>query len=187
MNDALALWVDIETTGLDPEWCDPVEIAVILTDTTLEFRELDRFHSLIAVDPNYTYWEESAEELHTRTGLMDDLFDPRIAKYSRLEAERTILEMIDRHTTGKVILAGSGVSHFDRHVIDVQFESLAKRLEYFALDIGPVRRFARIAGIAFDGGDQAAKTHRALSDIEQHLTEARAFIAWARSVDRLAA
>ena len=45
-----------------------------------------------------------------------------------------------------VALAGTGIAHFDRRVIDAQFPAVADRLTYWALDMGPIRRLAEGTG-----------------------------------------
>lgn len=75
------------------------------------------------------------------------------------------------------IMAGSGVSHFDRRFIETQMPELNSWFVYPHLDSGVVRRFFEVAGredlIPSDGSD---KPHRALDDCRIHLEEARAYL-----------
>ncbi|MBA3875617.1 MAG: hypothetical protein C0498_01550 [Anaerolinea sp.] len=167
------LFLDLETTGTD-EGRDPIiEIGCILTRTTPAFPELA---SCSFVVTNYAPWlrpQMSGEVLvmHASNGLLAEL--DAGAGVSIHEAERLVLDMVNRHAGDeRVILAGSGVGHFDRRFLRAQMPGLDARLVWYVLDIGVVRRLARLAGVrAGWAGD--AKPHRALADTRLHLAEAR--------------
>jgi oligoribonuclease (3'-5' exoribonuclease) len=67
-----------------------------------------------------------------------------------------------------LILAGSGVSHFDNRFIKVQLPVSSKCLTFWSWDIGAVRRFLECAGVK---GVKNVKKHRAMDDIEQHIQD----------------
>lgn len=66
---------------------------------------------------------------------------------------------------------GSGVSHFDRQYINRDLPRLGRRLTFWALDVGCVRRIFALQGASTASID--AKTHRALDDALVHADELR--------------
>ena len=70
-RDDLLVWVDLEMTGLDPETCVIVELALIITD-----RELNA----IADPLNLAIWQPESildkmspyvRKMHTKSGLVE--------------------------------------------------------------------------------------------------------------------
>lgn len=71
-------------------------------------------------------------------------------------------------------LAGSGVATFDLQIIKRLMPGLTARLTYHVHDVGVMRRAYRRA----TGHDLTPRTepaHRAMADVQQSLTEGRAF------------
>lgn len=178
------LWVDLETTGTDEDLDSIIEIGVILTD--MELNELDAMG--VIVDPT----DEAllrlgrnpvVSEMHKANGLLRDL-ETSVA-YHRDTADTRVVEFLKFHGVKhhRVMLAGSGVSHFDRRFIKAQLPCTNAYLAYPCMDIGVVRR----AWEMFSGAElpyaEPNKNHRALDDIRFHLEEARAFKALWRGFD----
>lgn len=178
-NPNLLLWLDFETTGVDVATCEPLEVAVILTDPAPPFRELARMTLLI--DAEYANgsvsFDPSAKQMHVKSGLIAALdlacARPRgVMGYTTAwNAGRELAEFVDAWTDEPVTLAGSGVAHFDLHIVRRLMPDLYQRLTYWTLDIGPVRRLLRLCGVDVPSSDTVP--HRALPDIEHHLATAR--------------
>lgn len=176
------VWVDLETTGTDENENAIVEVALIITN--LELIERATLQSL--VDPRVIHpidaWSDFIVGMHTESGLMADL-DERIAAGicpTLVDVNKSIetLFVIDHDETGlrphHYLLAGSGVSHFDRRFIKQYLPALEKMLQYPNLDVGSTRRELQILGFddlipPFNDG----KTHRAMDDVRCHLAELR--------------
>jgi oligoribonuclease len=170
------LWLDLETTGLDPASDDILEVGLVVTDEHLT--ELAERRYLL--DPGYD-WQELVDqfvlEMHTKSGLLAELTDPysHFIYHSLLLVERCIVNVIEPYLTdGKIVLAGSGVATFDLQVIKAQMPELAQRLTYWTMDIGVVRRYLRdICQVELP--DTGPVNHRALDDVHHHLDEAILF------------
>lgn len=189
------LWVDLETTGSDLEGNKLVEIGSIITDDSPELNELGDFTAVIHTDADD--WVECAPvvlNMHADNGLMVDSLTASEHFASRdhvlTEWAFWVTEILGAQK--RVALAGSGVAHFDRGWLDREIadadsplaSDLARRFQFWSYDIGPVRRFAKLAGLrdltewGYDGRKQGAgKTHRVLDDIRDHAAESRALIA----------
>jgi oligoribonuclease len=168
------LWIDIETTGLDPDTNVILEIAAVVTgEDLIEIESWHRVFSwLPAPDDKWTAPEVLA--MHTVNGLwaecerapLQDGIDP-------------LLEIIDRTTwaEGRPILAGSSV-HFDRGFLVTEFEEIAARLHYRMHDV------RTLTNAAIDAGrvppEAEGSNHRAMADVRYALDRAR----WVRSILR---
>lgn len=168
------LWLDLETTGLDVERDEIVEVAVIGTDDDLnpifEFSEVCRpsKHSL--------YNELMSLDFHAINGLASDV---ATSTQTIGDVENALLAELERIagpvSRGSLILAGSGVGHFDRKFIAKHMHRLDQLLHYRPIDVGSARElFLRTQGRLHTEVNNL-KTHRALDDVNCHLAEARAF------------
>ena len=178
MNDHL-LWIDLETTGSDVTKDCIIEIGAILTTTDLKV--LDEYQTLVrptAEGFGRLMLNAYVREMHEKNGLTAALLDPNAPdKPSPHEAAKDLLAWAEEQgaARGKMVLAGSGVGHFDRRFIDRYLGELSKALRYWCIDIGVIRRAHEmwVGPRPSDAND--GKTHRALDDIRCHVEEARAF------------
>ncbi len=169
------LILDLETTGLDEKVDEILELAVIGTDIELspifEFTWViqtpDLRATLARIDAN-----PYLSKLHRETGLVRDLASESTVSLAHVE---NVLVQVVQSTSEKVILSGSGVSHFDQRFLKVNMPALHSRLAHFTIDVGIMRRaYKDWVGVDLvDANEQ--KTHRALDDVRCHLDEARAF------------
>ncbi len=169
-------WTDLETAGTD-ETSDPiVEVAVVLTMPDLEEVAYyavpvwpdvwNRLEGPVQVSPE-------VYRMHTDNGLWDDC--ARIGVPLE-DAEARILGIMACYgDRGDFVLAGSGVSHFDRRFIDAQMPDYSKWLRYYCIDVGVLRRTLPLIGRAdaVRPASEVVKSHRAMSDIRLHISEFR--------------
>jgi oligoribonuclease len=180
------LWVDIESTGLDPVFDSILEVGAILTD--LDLVPISGYHEVIKPDRMAIERLRGAHDvvlsMHKESGLIKDM---RTATVSLAEAEAELVRMVTATAFdyNEISLAGSGVAHFDRRVITHQMKDLDKWLTYYSYDIGVFRRMATL----FNHGQQVIppvresymegfKAHRAWADVSAHLAEAKKFKDW---------
>lgn len=181
-------WVDLETTGTDFESSEILEVGIVLTDSNGEVLVRpngERAERSWLVKPSKAsllhYVSIAAEvvwKMHDANGLWDDLTsEPTFPAY---EVDEQIIHWMNDFGVGKdhVALGGSGITHFDRPFIREYLPGFDKRLTYWAIDVGVLRRT-----ISFSGRDdlvapidQDTKTHRALEDAQMHLDEFRHYL-----------
>lgn len=184
------LWLDLETTGNRPD-DDIIELGAVLTDQRYDIitsfeRVYRTFQPISNIHPRVL-------QMHFDNGLWDAT--THSDKYAR-DAEAEILAWLGKAGALKggsasLPLAGSGTSHFDRRYIERDWPSLAKRLTFWNLDIGVVRRFMRswltpeVFAANFQGYPEGTdpKDHRAMADVLLHIKEARDYRALVESLD----
>ncbi len=174
------LQVDLETTGLDENTAEIIEVAAIGTTDALT----PLFEFTAAVTPGRAesltrLREADAMAMHRENGLLLDIESGDSSPLT--EVESNLIETIDahRHPDGpaKIVLAGSGVSHFDFRFIKTHIPNLAQLLHYRPIDAGSLRElYRRTVGHDLTDANER-KTHRAIDDVRCHLEEAQAFAA----------
>jgi oligoribonuclease len=171
-NPKFLAWMDLETTGSSPVSESVIEVALVVTDPDLNIRERRTWTVMPRMEDHLLLMDPVVVDMHIKNGLLAEV----------LKREGVILDIADKAvskalepylTNGKIPLAGSGVSHFDRRFIRRYMPHTEKRLTYAPYDIGSVRRFARLAGRKIE---DRPLTHRALDDVLDHIEEARSYI-----------
>lgn len=166
------LWCDLECTGNRPE-DSIIEVGVALTDRNLV--EIDS-QSIVLALPE-AYWPQMdpfVVAMHTKNGLLADCAKSEV---ETIDADVQLTTWIKKYTSGDHIpLAGSGVSHFDRHYIKKDLPRFNKYLSYWAYDVGVIRRTLKLFRIDAPKADTSDdKTHRAIDDIRAHVEEMRRY------------
>lgn len=177
------LWVDLETTGTDEREDAIVEIAWLITTPTLDLLIENSVVVWPERKPDPETWDQFVRDMHTNNGLIGALrsdygWDPAKAEARVLD---DMAELGQRH---EFMLAGSGVSHFDRRFLKTQMPDLERWLQYPNLDVGVLRRAWQLwqnPGSEYPGFNDG-KTHRALDDIHCHLAEARWWFSMIRGI-----
>ena len=193
------LWLDLETTGSNPNADCIIEIGCILTTHDLQGRPgvsapegaaipSAEFTSIVKPSEaglGRLMQNKVVREMHQKNGLLDEIVDAS-DEFSQDKVTKRLLSWLDHSlapwyqldmSAGRtVVIAGSGVGHFDMAFLRRYMPQLMQRAKYWPIDIGTIRR----AYDMWDWGTTISvendnKTHRALDDARCHLREARAF------------
>jgi oligoribonuclease len=172
-------WVDLETTGLDFERDEILEIAVALT--TLDLEEIDRWEAVIQMTPNglaRITADPFVEKMHVESGLYREARDGGLSLDQAQEALVDFLSWSE-FEQGELIIAGSGVASFDRQFIRKYMPMVNDWLAYYPFDIGVLRRAIPILTegalklpVVPASFQEGFKKHRAAADVHAHLLEA---------------
>jgi len=186
MNDNLYLWLDLETTGLEPD-ASIVEVAAILTRFNgTGFDELGRYHGVCKLTGAlYDQIGAFVRGMHLKSGLLAEMTISGMTLADHdVDLAKMLRDRLVESDAGHVHLAGSGVSHFDLAHVKRLMPCTAAWLHWRPLDVGQLEEWRKLQGLpTFDEAnpDQAArKTHRAMDDIAYHVDEAQWYLASGR-------
>jgi oligoribonuclease len=175
------VWLDLETTGLDPRKDSILEVAVALA----------RFESPFDVDfdgvikgswvlgfPRAAWVDLSPfiVDMHTKNRLLEEC---AASSHGVRGLEQMILSLLEPIGTGKdaPVLAGSSV-HFDHEFLKVHMPTLAARLSHRHYDVSAIKLFCQSLGMH---SLPKAEAHRAEADIGESIAHARLCARWLAS------
>jgi len=159
-------WVDIETTGLNPEHDRILEVALVITDTDLtEVAHLTRV--LFTENVVLETMDSWCVDMHAKNGLSAAC---RESTVTRPAAERDLSDLLRAYTvkSGSPLCGAS--PHFDRSFLSRQMPTLAAWFHYRNLDVSSVRQ---IVSLWYPERLMLPTTvrHRALDDIRGSIAE----------------
>jgi oligoribonuclease len=172
------LWLDLETTGLDPHTCTILEWAVVLAadDADGDMQPVEQYSSVIGTGVAILEMDAVVTKMHTANGLLADC---AVSDTTLAESEDFLIELVGGPETRGVVLAGASV-HFDLAFLRVHMPRFARCLSHRVLDVTTLKLAERAWGEGF--ADATVIAHRALSDVLVSLSEARVIRArrWTR-------
>jgi len=165
------IWLDIETTGLDPAKDLILEMAWTVTSTDDPFTLKYARHSHVVKRSQEELWrmDTFVHNMHERSELLIDVESATLSEASVLESlEQTIGDDMP-------MLAGSSV-HFDRSFLPPR---LSKKLYHRHLDISAIKIFCEFLGME---RLPKAEAYRALADIDESIDHAMRCASWIESM-----
>lgn len=164
------LFIDIETTGLDPERHEMLELGAVLTDD--KFNELARFHTYIRTESALHEWDPWSVEQHIKSGLV-------LRSMKGLCASDAVIELgtwaekagCDKETQ----LAGSSIQFdlsFMREVVG-DFEEGLKNFSHRRFDLSSFRTLDKLTGANLLPKQVDEMPHTALEDIAFDIEHAK--------------
>ncbi len=166
------VWVDLEMTGLEVERDVIVEVAVIITDGSLE--TVIEGPDLVVHQPDEALdgMVDVVAEMHAKSGLTEAV---KTSRTTLSEAERSVMAFLTEHVPEPraAPLAGNSV-HADRAFLLRYMPAVEAHLHYRNVDVSTFKECAkRWRPSLLDDVPPKEGGHRALADIRESIVELR--------------
>lgn len=165
------LFLDLETTGLNPKFCSILEVAAVVVDSDT-LRVMDTYQAVV-FQPNDKIMAEMDDwctNTHTASGLVDEVGR---SPFTVQQVDEALHHFTRKHfPNGKVSLAGNSV-HFDLGFINVHMPRTASILSHQLVDVSGMARTLRdVVGVDVPKPEGSA-AHRATQDVAWSLEQLR--------------
>ncbi|MBN1961070.1 MAG: oligoribonuclease [Deltaproteobacteria bacterium] len=167
MKKSILAWLDLEMTGLCPENCVIVQLAMILTDT--ELKEIASPLEINIWQPESILAEMSpfVRNMHEKSGLLAAV---RNSQVSVADAEKKALELLSKHAQFRTArLCGNSIWQ-DRRFLVNHMPLLEGYLHYRQIDVSSIKELAGFwLGTKYEKPEDGK--HTALHDVRQSIAE----------------
>ncbi len=164
------IWIDLEMTGLDPQFDSIIEIATVVTD-----RELDVVAEgpVIAISHSREILDGMDDwntRQHGKSGLTERVLESDIGM---AEAEQATLAFLSEHVrVGTSPMCGNSICQ-DRRFMARLMPDLERFFHYRNLDVSTLKILAGLWAPSAASGVSKSATHLALADIHDSIQELR--------------
>lgn len=158
-------FLDLETTGLDEQTCEIIEVAAIVTDNKLNIIDELTYPVHPSSPKALKDMDTWCRTTHTQSGLIADI---EAGGITLQDAQRELQKLKRKHfPVNKPALGGSSV-HFDKRFIDKHMPSFSKELSHRIIDVSSFMGALSIYhDLKIEKGTEAS--HRALADIKDSI------------------
>lgn len=164
-------WIDVETTGLEPEKHDLLEVGIVITDDELNYRA----STSVVIRGDLSKMDPYVANMHSISGLSDEV--PNGVR--RYEGEQFLIGFLAKHEAVRLLwknvpISGSSV-HFDRAWLKVHMPDLETIFSHRNVDVSTLKELTGrwYPMLSAQRERPGAAAHRALLDLEQSINELR--------------
>ena len=185
-TETTLIWVDLETTGLDPASSQVLEVAAVATCTDLSGGASadEQYHALVSWGGDIDDLNAWVRETHTASGLMDAVAPSNPAALALHEVDQRMAAWLDQvaehNKTERLTLAGSTPS-FDMAFLERHLPLVQSKFHYRLFDVSTLKQAylwwsdtAAENDLSEVFGWDKEPAHRAQADIQHSLAVSRA-------------
>nr|VFK38197.1 MAG: oligoribonuclease [Candidatus Kentron sp. SD]VFK43015.1 MAG: oligoribonuclease [Candidatus Kentron sp. SD]VFK78603.1 MAG: oligoribonuclease [Candidatus Kentron sp. SD] len=162
------IWIDLEMTGLDPDSNYIIEIATVITDSSLDILAEGPVFAIHQSDAILNGMDAWNTRQHGKSGLVHRVRD---STRHEAEAEQMTLDFVGPYAAeGKSPMCGNSIS-LDRRFLTRYMPKLAKYFHYRNLDVSTLKELCKRWAPDVYRGFKKRNTHLALDDIRESIEE----------------
>ena len=167
-SDMNLIWLDMEMTGLEPDTDRIIEIAVVVTSSTLDKLVEGPVLAIHQSDETLAKMDQWNQNTHGRSGLIDRV---RASSVDEAQATVQIREFLGQYVPpGKSPMCGNSICQ-DRRFMARWMPDLERFFHYRNLDVSTLKELCRRWQPAIYKGFQKRAMHSALADIHESIDE----------------
>ncbi len=167
-SDSNLVWVDMEMSGLDPDTCRILEVAVVITDSSLKKLSDGIVLAIHQDDDHLATMDTWNQTTHKRTGLIERV---KSSEMTEQKAEEEILEFLKLFAKeSKSPLCGNSV-HQDRRFMRKYMPLFEAFFHYRNLDVSTLKELCKRWKPDLVKGFQKKGAHTALADVLESIDE----------------
>ena len=179
-TEANLVWMDLEMTGLDPEWDRIIEIATVITDSDLNVVVEAPPIVVKQSDALLAGMDEWNTTHHGESGLIDQVRASEVTE--RMAEERTLKFLMDHIKASDSPLCGNSIGQ-DRRFLVRYMPRVESFLHNRNLDISTIKELAARWRPEVHQAVTKNGVHRALDDVYESIDELRHYRATFFRVD----
>ncbi len=164
------VWMDLEMTGLNPEYDRIIEIATIVTDDDLNVVAEGPVFAIHQGEVLLESMDSWNKKFHGQSGLIERVQQSTITEQ---EAQQKTIEFLEKHVKqGASPLCGNSVWQ-DRRFLARYMPKLEAFFHYRLLDVSTLKELAKRWQPEVYKGFKKENKHQALADILESIEELR--------------
>lgn len=167
-NDDSLIWIDLEMTGLKPDTDTIIEIATLVTDSSLRLIAEGPVLAIHQDEVTLARMDDWNQRQHGSSGLLARV---RTSQVTLAQAEEATLEFLRAHVAaGSSPMCGNSICQ-DRRFMARLMPRLEAFFHYRNLDVSTVKELARRWAPEVAAAFTKEGTHLALDDIRESVRE----------------
>ncbi|WP_042299906.1 oligoribonuclease [Paraburkholderia kururiensis] len=167
-SDMNLIWLDMEMTGLDPDNDRIIEVAVVVTNSTLDKMVEGPVLAIHQSDETLGKMDEWNRNTHGRSGLTDRV---RASTVDEASATEQLIAFLSQYVPpGKSPMCGNSICQ-DRRFMARWMPELERFFHYRNLDVSTLKELCRRWQPVIYKGFQKRAMHTALADIHESIDE----------------
>lgn len=165
-NELNLVWLDMEMTGLDPDNDRIIEIAVVVTNSTLDIAVEGPVFAIHQSDETLAKMDDWNKSTHGRSGLIDRV---RASTVTEADAAAQLQAFLAQYVSpGKSPMCGNSICQ-DRRFMARWMPEFERFFHYRNLDVSTLKELCRRWQPAIYKGFQKRAMHTALADIHESI------------------